>query len=398
MFTVFNQYPTFLVFLAVVFAMVVTMVLTPLWIKFLKSSHIGQQVRADGPESHLVKQGTPTMGGVIMLIAVIAVALFVGMPTPETFVLLAATVLTGLLGLVDDASKVVKERSLGLTPKAKIVGQVAIATAFVLVAVNWLGIQPTVEIPFVVTLDFGILTTVVPVGDGIAIPWLYLLFMNILLVGMCNAVNLTDGLDGLAAGTVMIVMIVMAAIAYRSDLLEPAIFAAALALGVHESDVAEGLRTFAPLEHRIEPCGSVAGVRCYNDSKATNVDATLKALAAFPEARPVVLLGGDDKGTDLAPLVEAAHAHAGAVVCFGDAGERFAAAFEAADAQAPAGFAAARAAHLADAFDAALALASAGDVVLLSPACASFDEFGSFEERGAAFKTLVADAASALGA
>ena len=177
-----------------------------------------------------------------------------------------------------------------------------------------------------------------------------------------------------------------------------AVAAAALALGVHESDVAEGLRTFAPLEHRIEPCGSVAGVRCYNDSKATNVDATLKALAAFPEARPVVLLGGDDKGTDLAPLVEAAHAHAGAVVCFGDAGERFAAAFEAADAQAPAGFAVARAAHLADAFDAALALASAGDVVLLSPACASFDEFCSFEERGAAFKTLVADAASALGA
>ena len=76
MLTVFNQYPTFLVFLAVVFAMVVTMVLTPLWIKFLKSSHIGQQVRADGPESHLVKQGTPTMGGVIMLIAVIAVALY----------------------------------------------------------------------------------------------------------------------------------------------------------------------------------------------------------------------------------------------------------------------------------------------------------------------------------
>ena len=177
-----------------------------------------------------------------------------------------------------------------------------------------------------------------------------------------------------------------------------AVAAAALALGVHESDVAEGLRTFAPLEHRIAPCGSVAGVRCYNDSKATNVDATLKALAAFPEARPVVLLGGDDKGTDLAPLVAAAHAHAGAVVCFGDAGERFAAAFEAAAAQAPAGVAVARAAHLADAFDAALALASAGDVVLLSPACASFDEFGSFEERGAAFKTLVADAASALGA
>lgn len=229
MFETFSQYPTFLVFLAIVLGIVLTIVLTPLWIRFLKSSHIGQQVRADGPESHLVKQGTPTMGGVVMVVVVIAVSLFVGAPTLETFVLLMATILTGLLGLVDDASKVVKERSLGLTPKAKLIGQFTIATAFVLVAVNWIGIAPTVEIPFVVTLDFGILTTVLPIGDGIAIPWLYLLFMNILLVGMCNAVNLTDGLDGLAAGTVMIVMIVMAAIAYRSDMLEPAIFAAALA-------------------------------------------------------------------------------------------------------------------------------------------------------------------------
>ena len=229
MFEIFSQYPTFLVFLAIVAAIVITIALTPLWIRVLRSSHIGQQVRADGPESHLVKQGTPTMGGVIMLFAVVVTALFVGMPTPETFVLLAATVLTGLLGFVDDASKVVKERSLGLTPKMKLIGQFAIATVFVLVAVNLLGIPPTVDIPFVATLDFGILTTVVPVGDGIVVPWLYLLFMNILLVGLCNAVNLTDGLDGLAAGTVMIVMIVMAAIAYRSNLLEPAIFAAALA-------------------------------------------------------------------------------------------------------------------------------------------------------------------------
>lgn len=229
MFSIFAQYPTFLVFLAIVFAIVVTIVLMPVWIRFLKSSHIGQQVRADGPESHLVKQGTPTMGGVVMLIAVIVAALFVGKPTPETYALLGATVLTGVLGLIDDASKVVKERSLGLTPKAKLVGQFAIATAFCLVAVNVLGVEPTVEIPFVYTFDFGILTTVVPIGGGVAIPWLYLLFVNILLVGMCNAVNLTDGLDGLASGTVMIVMIVFAAIAYRSDMLEPAIFAAALA-------------------------------------------------------------------------------------------------------------------------------------------------------------------------
>lgn len=226
MLDIFESYPTFLVFVAIVVAIAVTMVLMPAWIKFLKSSHIGQQVRADGPESHLVKQGTPTMGGVIMLVSVILTALVVGHPTPETFALLIATVLTGCLGLIDDAEKVVKERSLGLTPKAKLVGQFVIATVFGLVAVNVMGIAPTVEIPFVYTFDLGVLTTHF---GSVEVPWLYILFVDILLMGMCNAVNLTDGLDGLAAGTVMIVMIVMAAIAYRSDMLDSAIFAAALA-------------------------------------------------------------------------------------------------------------------------------------------------------------------------
>ena len=226
---VFSEYPTFLVFLSVFVAIVITMLLMPPWIKFLKSSHIGQQVRDDGPETHLVKQGTPTMGGLMMLIAVVATLLIVGYLTTETFVLIAAVLLTGALGLFDDASKVVHERSLGLTPKGKLIGQFAIATVFCLVAVNLLGIEPTVSIPFLYTFDLGILTTVVPIGDGIAIPWFYLIFVNILLVGLCNAVNLTDGLDGLAAGTVMISMVVMAAIAFRTDLLEPAILSAALA-------------------------------------------------------------------------------------------------------------------------------------------------------------------------
>ena len=226
MLDIFESYPTFLVFVAIVVAIAVTMVLMPAWIKFLKSSHIGQQVRADGPESHLVKQGTPTMGGVIMLVAVILTALVVGHPTPETFALLIATVLTGCLGLIDDAEKVVKERSLGLTPKAKLVGQFLISTVFGLVAVNVMGIAPTIEIPFIYTFDLGVLTTHF---GAVEVPWLYIIFVDILLMGMCNAVNLTDGLDGLAAGTVMIVMIVMAAIAYRSDMLDSAIFAAALA-------------------------------------------------------------------------------------------------------------------------------------------------------------------------
>ncbi len=174
--------------------------------------------------------------------------------------------------------------------------------------------------------------------------------------------------------------------------------AAALAIGADPAAVAAALPKFSPLEHRIEPCGTVAGVACYNDSKATNVDATLKALAAFPHTRPLVLLGGDDKGTDLAPLVKAAHAHTRLVVCFGDARERFSAAFDDAASAAPEGFAKLEANHLADALDVALGEAKPGEVVLLSPACASFDEFHSFEERGEVFKQLVAQRAAKLGA
>ena len=164
----------------------------------------------------------------------------------------------------------------------------------------------------------------------------------------------------------------------------------AIALGVDDALVAQSLRSFAPLEHRIEPCGSVAGVACYNDSKATNVDATLKAFSAFGSARPIVLLGGHDKGTDLAPLVAAAHEHAKAVVIFGEARERFLAAFGGECSGEDGTLAVVAANHLEDALDAGLAAAAPGDVLLLSPACSSFDEFTCYEQRGDVFKELVA--------
>ncbi len=230
MLSTFSEFPSFLVFLAIIIALVITMILTPIMIRLMKSSHVGQQVRDDGPETHLVKQGTPTMGGIVILIAVVAAVLLVSEPTVQTAVLLVATVLTGLLGFIDDISKVIKERSLGLTPTMKLIGQFIIATIFILVAVNVIGIEPTVDIPFIVNIDLGIWTTEIPIGDGVlSIPWLYLIIIDILLVGMCNAVNLTDGLDGLAGGTVMVVMLVMAAVAYRSNLLSEAAFAGAVA-------------------------------------------------------------------------------------------------------------------------------------------------------------------------
>lgn len=160
--------------------------------------------------------------------------------------------------------------------------------------------------------------------------------------------------------------------------------AAALCLGANAEALANGLRSFSSLEHRIEAAGSVNGVACYNDSKATNVDATLKALAAFEPAKPIVLLGGRDKQTDLSELVSAADAHCKAVVLYGESRERFALAFE--EAQLPVY----SAQHMVDAFDAACEISEAGDIILLSPACASFDEFNSFEHRGTVFKDLVA--------
>ncbi len=167
--------------------------------------------------------------------------------------------------------------------------------------------------------------------------------------------------------------------------------AAALAIGVDPSVVSAALASFQALAHRIEPAGEVAGVACFNDSKATNVDATLAAIGAFDPRRPIFLLGGRDKGTDLTPLVEACNAHAKAVVCFGEARERFLEAFAAGAAP---GLQVLEAPGMEAALDAGLAAAQPGDVLVLSPACASFDEFSCFEERGDVFKQLVAERAA----
>ena len=157
--------------------------------------------------------------------------------------------------------------------------------------------------------------------------------------------------------------------------------------GVSDDEVKSALCTFAPLEHRIEPCGEIDGVKFFNDSKATNVDSTLKALSAFPEGNVILLLGGVDKMSDLAPLVEACRGAVKHAICYGEAKERFMAAM---DVLAGEGVQVSECEHLKDAFDVAVMSAKLGDVVLLSPACASFDEFSGFEERGRAFKQMVA--------
>ena len=172
---------------------------------------------------------------------------------------------------------------------------------------------------------------------------------------------------------------------------ENALAAAAVALevGVAEKDVRSGLRSFSPIEHRIEPAGTVGGVSFVNDSKATNTDSVEKARTALPSGTIVLMLGGHDKMTDLASLAAAVCERCRVAVCFGAAGERIASALEQARLETGAALEVDRAPHLREAFDAAVAAARPGETVLLSPACSSFDEFSNMAERGRLFKELV---------
>lgn len=161
--------------------------------------------------------------------------------------------------------------------------------------------------------------------------------------------------------------------------------ACARAMGAKIGAIRQGLRSFAPIEHRLEPAGVVGDVEYFNDSKATNPDAVMKALTAFEDRPLIVLLGGRNKGVAMRPLAEAVAARAKAVVLFGEAAEELEQAFS--GLQLPT----VRVAHMADAISAARAQATSGDVVLLSPGCTSFDEFGGYAERGRYFKQLVAE-------
>ena len=158
--------------------------------------------------------------------------------------------------------------------------------------------------------------------------------------------------------------------------------AAARAAGISDDAIAEALRAFPGVEHRIEEIATIAGVRYVNDSKATNVAAALRALASFPGARKLVILGGRGKAEPYAPLAEA-FASGDRAYLIGEATEAIAAALEAAGVEFE------RTGNLSTAVAAAAREAREGDVVLLSPACASFDQFTSYERRGEEFGKLV---------
>ena len=166
--------------------------------------------------------------------------------------------------------------------------------------------------------------------------------------------------------------------------------AAAYLAGADSAAIANGVKTFRGVEHRLEFVAEIGGVVFYNDSKATNVDAALKAIEAFPGPL-LVILGGKDKGSPYTPLVEPLRQRARLAILIGAAAEKIAADFGDAVPFVHAG-------TLDRAVQTAVDRAQPGDTVLLAPACSSFDQFENYEERGRAFKQLVAKLETRSGA
>ena len=162
----------------------------PFFIPLLHKLKFGQSIREEGPKSHQAKSGTPTMGGVMIILGITVATLVAAPLTPE--VLLALFIMLGhfVLGFLDDYIKVVKKRNLGLKARQKLLGQIIIAIVTMIVGTRMLGIDTTVWVP-VLNMDVNI-------------GWGYYLLVLFVLVRGSNAVNLTDGLDGLASGTVAI--------------------------------------------------------------------------------------------------------------------------------------------------------------------------------------------------
>jgi len=193
---------------AVVTALFIAFVAGPFVVAKLQAFKVGQIVRADGPATHLGKRGTPTMGGLIILLATIApTVLWARLDNRFVLVALLATAWMGAIGFVDDYLKIVQRRPRGLVAKYKLVGQVSfgLALGVLLLAFPWTG---TVLPAGATTVPFFKYVYVVMA------PALYLAFVTFVVTGTSNAVNLTDGLDGLATGLSAIAALAFAAFAY----------------------------------------------------------------------------------------------------------------------------------------------------------------------------------------
>jgi phospho-N-acetylmuramoyl-pentapeptide-transferase len=180
-------------------AMLITIFLGPKFIQFLRVREFGQQIREEGPEEHHAKAGTPTMGGIILFLAISVPYLVLGPRDKQSLAVFGVAIGCAALGFADDWIKIRKRRSLGLSARWKLIGQVALALGLWWVATKSVGLDPTIRV--------RMFDAKIYVG-----PVLYVLFVFFVIAGSSNAVNLTDGLDGLAAGSCAIVLLAYMAI------------------------------------------------------------------------------------------------------------------------------------------------------------------------------------------
>jgi len=198
------QYITLRAILGILTALIISFIVGPKMIAKLSHYQIGQPVRDDGPETHFSKAGTPTMGGALILVAVaISVLLWADLSNRYVWVVLLTTLAVGLIGWIDDYKKLVKKNSDGLAARYKYLGQslVAIAAAVFLYQTHQSPIETTLIVPFIK-------------GVHLQMGWFFIVFTYFVVVGTSNAVNFTDGLDGLAILPTVVVCAALGIFAY----------------------------------------------------------------------------------------------------------------------------------------------------------------------------------------
>ena len=182
--------------LAIIISFAISAVLCPIVIPFLHKLKFGQQVRDDGPQAHLKKQGTPTMGGLIILSSIIITSLFYIRDYPKVIPVLFVTVGFGIIGFLDDYIKIVMKRSEGLNPKQKLLGQIVITAIFTYYLISADGVGTEMLIPFTGGFYGGIM---------LDLGWLFVPAVFFIVLGTDNGVNFTDGLDGLCTSVTILV-------------------------------------------------------------------------------------------------------------------------------------------------------------------------------------------------
>ena len=202
---------TILLFVSFIATVIVGMIVVPI----LKKKHLGSDVRKDGPQSHLKKSGTPIMGGIIMILVVTCILAFYLKDYPVLVLPMIAILGFGLIGFIDDFKKLVLKDPEGISPKIKMLGLILITAIILGLYLFVFDLGTTIIIPFVDQ----------PISLGIP---LFIIFAAFILLGTTNAVNLTDGLDGLATGVVAIIMTFFTLVALKQQNTEMVIFASSM--------------------------------------------------------------------------------------------------------------------------------------------------------------------------